>query len=140
MKDRYLFRGKRLDNGEWIEGCLVVLPNGVHRIHWQPFPECTTNTYHAVDPDKIVQCTGLKNGKLIFEGDIFEVTTYKGKRTYLVKFSDSKNGYVGKILTYEDKYDPCDYESEMAFHRIMEKQETSLTWAREIIGNIHDED
>ncbi|RLC69281.1 MAG: hypothetical protein DRH97_00340 [Chloroflexi bacterium] len=76
MDDRFKFRGKRIDNGEWIIGSLVILPNGVHRIHWQPFPECTTNTYHAVEPKTVSQCTGLKdkNGKLIFEGDKVQVS------------------------------------------------------------------
>jgi hypothetical protein len=24
MEDRYLFRGKRIDNGEWVQGCLIT--------------------------------------------------------------------------------------------------------------------
>lgn len=28
-----LFRGKRADNGEWVEGCYVVLDGKEHRIY-----------------------------------------------------------------------------------------------------------
>lgn len=32
MKDRYLFRGKRKDNGEWIFGNLIQTDDGVYII------------------------------------------------------------------------------------------------------------
>ena len=75
MEDRYLFRGKRIDNGEWVEGYLS-------------YPFCTkkgNESYYfyakdslgffcrcVVDASTICQCTGLKdkNGKLIWENDI----------------------------------------------------------------------
>ena len=31
MNDRYLFRAKRTDNGEWVEGDLV---HSVYKINW----------------------------------------------------------------------------------------------------------
>lgn len=66
-----LFRGKRTDNGAWVEGYLYVTHNG----------ECEIGRYnaelnierftHIVRPDTIGQYTGLTaNGKKIFEGDI----------------------------------------------------------------------
>lgn len=69
-----LFRGKRLHDGKWVEGCLVKAVGG----------ECmilpiTTEYYGGVafsagfrcDPATVGQYTGL-TGKKIFEGDIVD--------------------------------------------------------------------
>ena len=65
MENRYLFRAKRTDTGEWVQGYLYGIWERRY-ILWG-----MTNMVE-VEPSTICQCTGLrdKNGKLIWENDI----------------------------------------------------------------------
>lgn len=79
MNDRYLYRAKRIDNGEWAEGYYVrgldMYEKEVHLI-FEPttifYSHGETDGFVEVDPSTICQCTGLrdKNGKLIYEKNI----------------------------------------------------------------------
>ena len=72
MNDRYLFRAKRTDNSEWIQGYYVY--NEKHYIG----ELCTEHnvvpaiSWYEVEPSTICQCTGLndRNGNMVFENDI----------------------------------------------------------------------
>ena len=84
MESRYLYRGKRVDTGEWVEGSLVTgvffrlgqeipymfCPNLADYDCFEDFSE--ENGIFEVDLSTICQCTGRndKNGKLIYENDI----------------------------------------------------------------------
>lgn len=73
-----LFRGKRIDNGEWVEGAYMphyysTRYGKVAAIFTNDDVLCKTYRF-PVDPATVGQYTGLKdkNGKRIFEGDIVE--------------------------------------------------------------------
>ena len=82
MNERYLYRGKSLDNhgseikkGDWVIGGFV---ENHHAMDSDVAPSIyyTGGGFYFVkiDPDTVGQCTGRsdKNGKLIFEGDFIE--------------------------------------------------------------------
>lgn len=83
MHDRYLFRGKRIDNGEWVIGNCIddgvtgqvfihTVGNSVNESDKVGEEGCLQFVAFEVAPATICQCTGLKdkNGNLIWENDI----------------------------------------------------------------------
>lgn len=86
-----LFKAKRIDNGEWVEGDLL---HGDLETGQQGGKNATCfismgfgNGFWEVQPETVCQYTGLKdrNGTKIFEGDIIK---YKCGNTAVVEFSN----------------------------------------------------
>lgn len=69
MENRFLFRGKRKDNGEWIQGYLYGIWERRY-ILWGMTNDIPNMV--EVDPSTVCQCTAMpdKNKKLVFEHDI----------------------------------------------------------------------
>ena len=134
----YLFRGKRKDNGEWVEGdfykvdilCFII-------------PRSSSGTYsrgkhtikdvypcYEVIPETVGQYTGLtdKKGTKIFKGDIIRTITFgfdKEKSVTEIKFG-ARYGVQGFYLA----------NGRNMFY--FGQTNLSVMDDTEVIGNIHD--
>ena len=130
-----LFRGKRLDNGEWVEGNLFVSDTD-GRTYILAGSRIVTIEWEA-DPSTVGQYTGLKdkNGKRIFEGDMIKpfddeidkmVVEFHHGQFLLCLYGE--RGYMAEYGWEEEGNYGC-FESEPL---------SSYGDDIEIIGNIHD--
>ena len=125
MRD-ILFRGKRVDNGEWVYSSFIM-QDKEHKLLSTEVELFDGDKWRVVAPETVGQFTGLtdRRGKKIFEGDII-----KGKRLnamvqiehrkYLIIFSNGSfcaEWYIGQDNYNNDLHDFFD---------------------RKVIGNIHD--
>ncbi len=122
-----LFRGKRKDNGEWVEGCLVY--DSQH---------CSIRDsgyeYFEVAPETVGQFTGMtdRDGKKIFEGNILKVVTQDTKEERYIQvcigeFSDydTDDLFIGVYLKFDD-------------YTVSGGQIKQYSGDVEVVGNIHD--
>jgi uncharacterized phage protein (TIGR01671 family) len=130
-----IFRGKRVDNGDWVEGSLVnnvffhvdtkgAIPYIINPYEYEEY-DCMEDIGELaveVAPETVGQYTGLKdrNGKMIFEGDVVHVDNYD-------EGWDSTVVFKGGAFAIDVEGKDYDY--------------TAIGWVEyemEIIANIHE--
>lgn len=127
MDGRYLFKAKRIDNGEWVQGSCVYTfapsKGYVVGIMVESYFIVEENgNMVSIDKNIICQCTGLKdkNGNLIWENDIVKF-----------KRSDDKE-FVGEISYVEH------YGAFFVIHSGCSDNQLYAFGDYEVIGNIFD--
>ena len=134
MSDRYLFKAKRVDNGEQIVGGLVKY-GFVGKEKYYIIPDYASDLYAIeIDPNTICQCTGLtdKNGNLIWENDVIKYhfgNAYAQIRygAYQSCFDNQKTEHIG---FYVDWSESRNYRKDLGYWINMVNAE--------VVGNIFD--
>lgn len=164
MRD-YIFHGKRIDTGEWVEGCLIhqgdhyLILQDESKLHPMDVPYinelgCVDGYATPVIPESVGEWTGINEyvvtdrsyNKHLFEGDIVEIWGWRSPRyTY-----DAKSQYDGDVkcraviffkhgewqLDYKNKYNEA---LEKLKGKEVDKREVSCQWSLHEYGSRNEE-
>lgn len=131
MNNRYIFKGKRKDNGEWVEGDLIQWKNGNMQICLGVGLNKKEKTLVDIIPETVGQCAGRKyaNDKLLFEGDIVkwysdydDTWGYSHTAEYYGVVVWNANDYCWNIKTNDELIPFNDYDWDISM----------------VVGNIYD--
>lgn len=145
MAREILFKAKRIDNGEWVEGFyfehagkhFIIDLSNTH-IHATYLKEDIFNfdlRAFIVDQKTLCQYTGLtdKNGNKIWENDVVKGVSYSSERIGIIVWINELAGFG---IRYRERNDPTIWENSSILKCATSGWKNQF--AAEVIGNIFD--